>query len=298
MELDRRGKLILEEISHHPEGVSPDEINARLVAEGEDKVDRKRLFRYVDSFKKNLGININKERYDGVKFRYSLSDKEYMPTGLSEQLATSYLDDNLVKTFRKLGPRFVAPSILSGGGFLRTIGEAMNKNLLLHVVYQKFNDQEPYDCILAPHVLKAFEGRWYIFALKWMNEDEIKTHPLGTKGVGLQTFALDRIKDVRVTKKPFRLMEGFDAATSLQYQFGTYCYMDAKPSKIRIFASEKDAQYIRTLPVHHSQKEVKPNIFEVTIVRATDFDIYMRRFPDTTWEVVEEKRGRKKKVEV
>ena len=35
---------------------------------------------------------------------------------------------------------------------MTTVGLAMRNKRLLRVTYKKFNDIEPYDCILAPHL--------------------------------------------------------------------------------------------------------------------------------------------------
>ena len=158
---------------------------------------------------------------------------------------------------------------------------------LLRVTYPKFDDVAPYDCILAPHALKAFEGRWYLFAVKWMSEDDVKQQPLGYKGIGLQTFALDRMKAVSITPLRCKLLKGFDADVFFKPYFGVFCPAGEQPKRIVVHASEKDAHYIRTLPIHHTQKELEHNVFEVTLFPALDFEIYMRRYPETTWEVVE-----------
>lgn len=298
MDLERRAKLILELMARYPDGVTRERINLYLTSEGEKPVDRRRLFKYFKYFEKAFDVDIVKERDHGVVFRYHFDEREYMPFGLSGRLMASALEENVMRTFRNLGARFQAPSIIYGSGYLRTIGEAMNRNLLLRVTYQKFSDVEPYNCILAPHVLKAYEGRWYLLALKWDMTDDKIASPMGSKGIGLQTFALDRMLKVDVIYVTFKLMEGFDAKTFFEPYFGVCCERGAKPVKIRVHASEQDAHYIRTLPIHHSQKETKPGVFELKLVPAKDFDIYMRRYPDTTWEVVDEKRGRKKQNEV
>ena len=41
------------------------------------------------------------------------------------------------------------------------------------------------------------------------------------------------------------------------------------------------------LPLNHTQRELEPNVFELTLVPALDFEIYMRRYLTTTWEVVD-----------
>ena len=296
MSISNSVKLILEALLQHPNGITRDEINDTLSGAGEQPVDRRRLHKIFERFHKSFGVKVDNERVKGFVFRYRFADAGNM-RAFSDQLASNYLENNFLKTFRNLGARVQPTYIPIGGAFLRTIGDAMSKNHLLHVTYQKFSDVEPYDCILAPYVLKAFEGRWYLLAVKWMDVKDMAAQPLGYKGYGLQTFALDRMLEARELQRHFKMLEDFDAKEFFKPYFGVCCERGAKPVRIRVRASEQDAHYIRTLPIHHSQREKKGNIFELKLVPAKDFDIYMRRYPDTTWEVAEEKRGRKRQDE-
>lgn len=288
MKLTNTHRLILEMLLHHSEGIRREDINEVLKREGERVLDdRRRLYKYLDSFRKSLGLNIATVHLGATDFKYRLCDTKGMPTGFAEQMVTNILENDFLQTFKDLGSRIQPLRIPRGTEFLRSIGDAMHVNHLLRVTYQKFDDVEPYDCILAPHALKAFEGRWYLFAVKWFKFSDVKQQPLGYKGVGLQTFALDRMKLVSVSNRRFKLLKGFDAEEFFKPYFGVYCPADEQPKKIVVHASEKDAHYIRTLPIHHTQKELEHNVFEVTLVPALDFEIYMRRYPETTWEVVE-----------
>ncbi len=296
MKLSNRARLILETLLLNPEGVSRDQINEVLQKNGEEPVERRRLFKYFTAFRTKHNLNIAVDHLGGTSFRYRLNDNTGRPRGLSALMASTMLEVEFLQTYRDLGARIQPYARPHGSNFLLPIGEAMSKNKLIRVTYQKFSDIEPYDCILAPHALKIFEGRWYLFAVKWMSESEIKSMPLGYKGYGLQSFALDRMLNVSMTRRRLELLKGFDAETFFEPFFGVYCHMGDKPKKILVHASEEDAHYIRTLPIHHSQKEVEHNEFTLKLVPARDFEIYMRRFPDTTWEVVKETRGRKPKA--
>ena len=296
MKLSPRAIIILETLLQYPEGVTREKINETLKDNGEEPVERRRLFKFFSSFRENRGISIAKEHLGNNHYRYRLADANPVQTGFTAQVVANILESDFLQTFRNLGARIQPFAQPKGSNFLGPIGEAMQNNNLLRVTYQKFSDTAPYTCILAPHALKAFEGRWYLFAVKWMIEDEIKTHPLGAKGLGLQSFALDRMLNVTSIHKRFNLLDDFDAETFFQPFFGVYCHMGEKPSKILVHAGEDDAHYIRTLPIHHSQKETAPNEFTLKLVPTKDFEIYMLRFPDTTWEVVKETRGRKPKA--
>jgi len=286
MPFSPRAKIILEALLHHPEGLTSKEISAIVVKSGDVALDRRRLFKYITSFREQHGLHIDSYR-EGTTYRYHLADTQGMPSGFMAQMATNFLENDFMQTYKDLGARIQPLRIPRGTEFLRSIGDAMHVNHLLRVTYQKFDDVEPYDCILAPHALKAFEGRWYLFAVKWFKFSDVKQQPLGYKGVGLQTFALDRMKLVSVSNRRFKLLKGFDAEEFFKPYFGVYCPADEQPKKIVVHASENDAHYIRTLPIHHTQRELEPNIFELTLVPALDFEIYMRRYLTTTWEVVD-----------
>ena len=59
MKLTNTHRLILEMLLHHPEGIRREEINEVLNREGERVLDdRRRLYKYLDSFRKSLGLNI------------------------------------------------------------------------------------------------------------------------------------------------------------------------------------------------------------------------------------------------
>ena len=130
----------------------------------------------------------------------------------------------------------------------------------------------------------------YLFAVKWLKFSDVKQQPLGCKGIGLQTFALDRMLSVSITSLRCKLLKDFDADEFFKPYFGVFCPAGEQPKRIVVHASESDAHYIRTLPIHHTQKELEHNVFEVTLVPALDFEIYMRRYLTTTWEVQNEER--------
>ena len=59
MKLTNTHRLILEMLLHHPEGIQREDINEVLKREGERVLDdRRRLYKYLDSFRKSLGLNI------------------------------------------------------------------------------------------------------------------------------------------------------------------------------------------------------------------------------------------------
>lgn len=276
---------IFEILKNHPNGINRDEVNTLLEEGGFKPVTRKRFAKNLDALRRELRIVIDADRVKGLEFKYTLVETDNSGVGMATVLVTNLVENTFLEEYHSLGNRIQPVVIPRGHEYLRAIGNAMKRNVLMRCVYQKFSDTQPYECILAPYVLKAFEGRWYIFALKWNTMDEVDEYPLGTRGVGLQSFALDRMQSMVLTKVKFKLYKGFNAVKYFKPFFGVYCDMEPKPVKIVIRAGEDDAHYIRTLPLHYTQKETEPGVFTLEMCVTKDFEIYMRRYPDTTWEV-------------
>lgn len=269
----------------HPEGITREAVNCQLEENGARPLTRRQFAKVVEMLRKYFRVTIESTRVGGLEFSYRVPNADNPRLRTASMLVENLMENTFLEEFRSLGKRVQPVEIPRGHEFLRSIGKAMKKNLLMRCRYQKFTDEEPYDCILAPYVLKAYEGRWYLFAMKWGSMEEVGEHPMGTRGLGLQAFALDRMLSALPTEVMFKLYDGFSAAKYFKPFFGVFCNADQKPVMITVTASEDDAHYIRTLPLHHTQKEVSPGVFTLNMCVTKDFEIYMHRFENTTWSV-------------
>lgn len=279
---------VFEIMLRNPEGITREGINAQLVSDGAAPVERKAFSKMLNTLRSGFHINIVAKRVEGVNFSYRVAEAGNSWKRVAAVLVSNLLENRFLEDFSSLETRVQPIAIMRGREYLRAIGSAMKNNTLLRCTYQKFTDTEPYECVLAPYVLKAFEGRWYIFALKWNDESELSSHPMGIRDIGLQAFALDRIVSLGGTGIGFTMYEGFDAQQYFEDYYGVFCDQTLRPSKIVIHAGGSDAHYIRTLPLHHSQKEPEPGTFTLTMCVTPDFVLDMHRFENTTWEVVTE----------
>lgn len=136
--------------------------------------------------------------------------------------------------------------------------KAIRKNQMLSMDYHKFG--EPVSTrIVCPYYLKQFRKRWYLIA-RDTKDDKIKS------------FGLDRIEAL------FLLTETFTPEKNLErlykYVIGFF-ENDARPEKIQLWSESYNAHYIRTLRLHHSQKEVGERdggiVFELNVVPNFEF---------------------------
>ena len=93
---------------------------------------------------------------------------------------------------------------------------------------------------VEPYALKVFKRRWYL---------------LGKYGDSpLKIYALDRMQNIDIEFNKFELPENFSAEAFFSTCFGIFVG-EEEPQIIRLRVDEQQAKYLRTLPLHSSQKE-------------------------------------------
>ena len=158
--------------------------------------------------------------------------------------------------------RVLLEEVPSNSQFLPTIIGAMRENNTIDILYHKFGENRP--CMyknIQPYAIKIFKRRWYLLARNQNEEFRI--------------FALDRIHNVEVTDYSFELPDDFDAETFFSSFFGVFIPQDVEPQRVKIKVTSTQANYLRSLPIHHSQKEIeqtdRDSIFSFFVVITLDF---------------------------
>jgi predicted DNA-binding transcriptional regulator YafY len=102
-----------------------------------------------------------------------------------------------------------------------------------------------------PLALKESRYRWYLIALD-------------KKDSRIKSFALDRISDLVITKTKYNYPEIDKVDTLFKYSFGV-TNDPGIPKKIVLSFSPEQGRYIKSLPLHSSQKEIVNNEKEYRI---------------------------------
>lgn len=191
-------------------------------------------------------FNVSVESPD--KKHYCIMNKEQLALDtLANDLLASVQEYLFLDTYRDLKPLIQPMEIKNGMEFLHVIGDALRSKNKLKIRYQKFSDTEPYEAIVHPYCLKASMGRWYLFGHKENN----------LQGLNVQSFALDRTLNITTLKEQFSPNLEFDPETYFKDSFGIWVDKETYPvCDITIATSSYVASYLRTLPLHHSQKEI------------------------------------------
>lgn len=113
----------------------------------------------------------------------------------------------------------------------------------MHVTYQPFGS-EPYPVLISPYLLKEYNNRWFLIGF----DHEYR---------GIVNLALDRMQSIAATLQPFIQTPGFDADRYLEDIIGVSIPREGEKKYIEIKAYGRLSSYLKTKPLHTSQKVVR-----------------------------------------
>jgi predicted DNA-binding transcriptional regulator YafY len=129
---------------------------------------------------------------------------------------------------------------------------AIKNRVVILLVHQKFDSDEPKERLVEPYALKESKGRWYLLA-KDRNDRRIKT------------FGLDRILDFHTNPGRFDYPVHLDVNEMFRYCFGVINPDDVQPEEIILSFEPEQGKYIKSYPIHESQFILADNEDELRI---------------------------------
>ena len=129
---------------------------------------------------------------------------------------------------------------------------AIKNRVVILLLHQRFDSDEPKERLVEPYALKESKGRWYLLA-KDRNDRRIKT------------FGLDRILDFQTTPGRFDYPGHLDVNEMFRYCFGVINPDDAQPEEIVLAFEPEQGKYIKSYPIHESQVVLADNEQEFRI---------------------------------
>lgn len=152
----------------------------------------------------------------------------------------------VIKNSSNLKDRILLEYMPSGEKWLGTIINAMNANKVLEMTYKRFDAKNIDEMKFKPYCLKTFRLRWYVVGESSNHKNEIRV------------YALDRVLDMQICDKSFRMPKNFNAEELFKDYFGIWLGTDKKTERVRVLVNETESNYLRTLPLHSSQREIGP----------------------------------------
>lgn len=215
-------------------------------------------------FDEVLEVSINTQRYiilDDLKDVLPEQEDHFLRidpiVGITEEDVEKAVN-RLVSENRDLMDRIILEESPVGSNlFLPEITSAMRNCQRLAITYQSYDMLTAREFEIEPFALRYFGRRWYVLAHTDFHSS-------------LYLYALDRMKTVETTGKTFKLPANFSAQDHFSHYFGVMI-TEEKVETICLKTTDLRAKYLRSLPLHHSQKETIPNHFEYRLVPTPDF---------------------------
>ncbi len=192
-----------------------------------------------------FGLVIENEQ--GGQYRYYIENAEELKSGsMRSWLFNTLTVSNLMMESVSIKDKILFEEIPDGEQYLPVILDALKKNTVLELTYQSFWREESNTFPVEPYCLKAFKQRWYMVARS----------PYYDR---IMIYALDRVQEIEAIDETFDYPEEFVAEEYFEDCFGIIADEEYDVETVKFRVSAGQANYIRSLMLHQSQKEIERN---------------------------------------
>ena len=225
----------------------------------EEEFPERKFHRYKEEIQEIFDVDIRCSKSRGNV--YYIENKDDISGGTRQWFLNAMAVHSMMDQAKDITDCVLYEDIPEGTQYLSLIVDAIRHRTQLQLTYHSFNRQEQYELMLSPYCLKVFKQRWYVAGCP-------STHPNETR-----IYALDRVQMMRPTEHTFIYPKKFDAKTFFAPYYGVF--RNATPTKVIIEANPQSTQFLRLLPLHDSQKELRQfhgnTFFEYYIAPTLDF---------------------------
>lgn len=233
--LDRAGRLTFEDIDgrwQHATSLNP---------EGEP-MPRRTFHNHRQAIEDMFDISIECERV--APFRYYIEDTSRLRDSRArEWLLSSFALNNALRERDELSDRILLEDIPSGRKYLTPLLDAMKESTAVRLTYRSYSRNYETTFEVEPYCLKMFRQRWYLLGRNPYFDT-------------LRVYALDRMLALGSTDRHFIYPADFDPESFFSECYGITYSSDGKAEEIVIRAFGNKAAYLRSLPLHSTQREI------------------------------------------
>ena len=250
--LKRNVELTFEEISAKWDSSSANDNGSKLT--------QRTFYNHCQAVARHFGIFIECRRGRGLNL-YSIAN----PEAIEENSLTKWALDSFSLGELLLGNSAISDKILleeipSGREWLEPTLHALQHNKEMEIEYENFVGVK-FTGRVKPLCVKLFKRRWYVLTL--IDNDKKRI------------FSLDRIRSLTISDRTFNYPKDFVPAEYFQNYFGIIAGVEQKTENIRIRTYAELPGYLRSLPMHHSQRELesKDGYTDFSLILVPTFDI-------------------------
>lgn len=237
------------------------QLNRQLVDEG-FVVSNRTVQSDIAKLRETFGIDI---LYHKGKDGYFISEEGQTATDrFLDFLGVSRVSEIIGQALRdqkEMSPHvsFENEGLWKGTRWLPDLVQAVKEHKWIGFNYRKFETDQVKHYSLQPLLLKQYQSRWYLIGKQQNGED--------------RTFGIERIEDLKIRDQVFvpsndDPRDRFKNVVGLDYSRG-------KVETVRFTCDPIQAQYLKTLPLHKSQKIIRDGsletVFEVKVIPNYEF---------------------------
>lgn len=276
----RRHIWILSELYQNPKGLTYKEFEERWKRSSQNVLETslpKRTFAdCLRAIEETFDIDISSDARNG--YHYRIVQRDWLENDrVKDWLLSAFAVNGLLQDSRGLRERVMYEDIPSGNDYLLEVLKAMRENHVLAVTYQDYYDEEPRVIMLEPYCVRVFRQRWYVVGV--MENEPKGEEPTELTNQGhIRRYALDRVVKLESTDVTFKMPRDFSVSDYFADAFGIIVEpeeYDVETIRMKVFDINHRREYLRSLPLHKSQKEVEQHkdysVFELRIAPTYDF---------------------------
>ena len=244
--------------------ISYEEISRRWedndMSEGKE-LPKRTLHNWRQQIEELFGLIIENE--NSGQYRFFIQNADDLTNGsMRSWLFNTLTVSNLMMESVSIKNKILFEEIPDGQDYLPVIIKALKKNTMLEMTYHSYWRDEENTFPVEPLCLKAFKQRWYLVAHSpYLNK--------------VMIYALDRVQKLEATNESFNYPEDFVAEDYFEDCFGIIADQRCDVETIKLKVAASQANYLRSLTLHQTQKEVERNdeysIFTLRLRPTYDF---------------------------
>lgn len=251
--LKRGGEMTYDEIADKWERSSVNDNGSTL--------SKRTFYNHCQAIARHFGIDIECRRGRGLNLYHIANPEAIEENSLVKWAMDSFSLGELLLGNAAISDKILLEDVPSGREWLEPILKALQENREIHIDYENFFGKM-FTGTVRPLCVKLFKRRWYMLVL--VNDGDKRK------------FSLDRIKDLTILDTTFKYPSRFNPSDHFGHFYGINAWDDANPEKIVVRAYAELPGYLRTLPLHHTQREINSTEdytdFSMTLVPTFDFE--------------------------
>lgn len=179
--------------------------------------------------------------YNASTHEYSIEKLDSSQHRICNWLLDTMSVSGMMRDSQDIASKIMVEDVPSARNRLPIIIDSLKQQKRISFQYKAYDRSQAHEVVIEPYFVRIFKQLWYVIGMNVADKR-------------LKTYALDRMSDVRITNRNYKIPEDFNAEDFFADCFGiTTSRGEAKDIVLRVKPIQ--AKYFRALPLHHSQSE-------------------------------------------